>query len=299
MQPNPVLAKLGLSAQDRAVIIHTDDIGMCQASVSAFAGLHAFGLISSGAIMVPCPWFLEAARYARRNPTADLGVHLTLTSEWETYRWGPVSTRDPSSGLLDEQGCFHSRSAAVQLAADPAAVQRELEAQFDRAAAAGIRPTHIDTHMGAVAHVRLMAAYLNLALSHGIPMLMARLDEAGFRALDLDGEAAAAAAEMVHQLEAMGIPLLDHIIGMPLDSAEERLDRTIRALDALEPGVTHFVIHPAEDTPELRAITPDWPCRVADYRTFTSDELRHFLQGSGLHVIGYRALQQLMPVAAG
>jgi hypothetical protein len=113
MQPNPVLKQLGFSKDDRVVIIHTDDIGMCQASIDAFADMVDYGLISSGAVMVPCPWFLEAAAYARAHPQADLGVHLTRTSEWETYRWGPISTRDPASGLLDEQGFFHKSSQVV------------------------------------------------------------------------------------------------------------------------------------------------------------------------------------------
>ena len=113
MQSNPVLKKLGFSNDDRVAIIHTDDIGMCQASVDAFADMVDYGLISSGAVMVPCPWFLEAAAYSTAHPQADLGVHLTLTSEWETYRWGPISTRDPASGLLDEQGFFHKSSQVV------------------------------------------------------------------------------------------------------------------------------------------------------------------------------------------
>ena len=103
MQPNPILKKLGFSEDDRVVIIHTDDIGMCQASVEAFADMVDFGLISSGAVMMPCPWALAAAKYARLNPQADLGIHLTLTSEWELYRWGPLSTRSQATGLLDPE----------------------------------------------------------------------------------------------------------------------------------------------------------------------------------------------------
>ena len=88
MQSNPVLKKLGFSNDDRVIIIHTDDIGMCQASVDAFAEMVDFGLISSGAVMVPCPWFLEAADFAVSHPEADLGAHLTLTSEWEDLSLG-------------------------------------------------------------------------------------------------------------------------------------------------------------------------------------------------------------------
>ncbi len=295
MTPNPILEQLGFSSDDRVVIIHTDDIGMCQASVAAFADLDAVGIISSGAIMVPCPWFPEAAAYARDHPDADLGVHLTLTSEWERYRWGPISTRDPASGLLDEDGFFHRTSEAAQTAADPEAAQLELEAQVERAVAAGVRPTHLDTHMGTVAHPKLIPAYIQLALKHRVPIMMFRFDEAGWRSTGLGEAAVQMAVGMVQQLEEMGFPLLDHLHQMPLDASEERLDQVRTVFAGLRPGVTHFIIHPSRDTAELRAITPDWPSRVADYETFMMTKLRDVIRELGIHVVGYRALQALMP----
>jgi hypothetical protein len=311
MQPNPVLKKLGFRATDRLVIIHADDLGMCQASIDAAADLFDFGLISSGAVMVPCPWFLEAAEYARTHPEADLGVHLTLTSEWQTYRWGPLSTRDPQSGLLDDQGFFHRRADQTQAQADPAAAQRELAAQMDRALAAGIQPTHADTHMGTVAHPKFMQGYVQLAIQYGVPPMMLRLDADGWREVTrshagaaLDDAAIADAVQMVQQLEEIGIPLLDRIVSLPLDvepggppimPPEVRIDQAVKALEVLPPGVTHFIIHPSKDTPELRAITPDWPCRVADYQAFLSTELKNKIQQLGVQVIGYRALKELMP----
>ena len=179
MEPNPLLKRLGFAPDDRVVIIHTDDIGMCQASVTAFAGLHEAGIISSGAVMVPCPWFPEAAQFARQHPQADLGVHLTLTSEWQTYRWGPVSTRDPATGLLAAEGFFPHRSLEIQASGDPVAVQAELEAQIQRALQFGMQPTHIDTHMGAVAHIKFMVAYAQLAWAYHMPPMIFRMDEAG------------------------------------------------------------------------------------------------------------------------
>ena len=302
MDPNPVLIKLGFSPRDRVAVIHVDDVGMCQASVEAYADLFEFGLISSGAVMVPCPWFLAAAEFARADPQADLSVHLTLNSEWETYRWGPISTRDPASGLLDEQGCFHRRSEQTQERADPAAVSSELEAQILRALAAGIVPTHADTHMGTVAHVNFMQSYFALALKYRVPPMMLRLDEEGWRRLARQGLGPALdetlfplAAGMVRSLEEMGVPLLDAIQQLSLHAdPDSRLAQAQQALDSLGPGITHFVIHAARDTPELRAITPDWACRVADYQTFMKDELRAHIRASGVHVIGYRAIQSVM-----
>jgi len=304
VQPNPVLKKLGYSDSDRLVILHADDLGMCQASVAAAAELFEFGLISSGAVMVPCPWFLEAAEYSRQHPVADLGVHLTLTSEWETYRWGPVSTRDPGSGLLDEQGFFHHRSDQTQAKADPKAALHELAAQVEKALAAGIRPTHVDTHMGTVAHPKFMQGYVRLALQYGVPPMMLRLDADGWRELlssntgaALDEAVIAEAVQLVRELEEMGVPLVDGIAGLSLDvDPDERVDQAVSALEALPAGLTHFVFHPSKDTPELRAITPDWPCRVADYQAFSSPRLKEKIRQMGVQVIGYRALKELMPV---
>lgn len=294
MNPNPVLGRLGFADDDRVVIIHTDDIGMCQATVSAFADLVDFGLISSGAVMVPCPWFPEVAAYCRQHPQVDLGVHLTLTSEHDRCRWGPISTCDPASGLIDEEGYFYRQSEEVQEHGDATAVQAELQAQVARALAAGIDVTHVDTHMGTVAHPKFVSAYVQLAMQHGLPPMILRLDEAGWRKMGMDGETAAFAAQFVSQLEVQGMPLLDHLVALPLEQPAGRVERAKKTLDSLLPGLTHFIIHPAQDAPELRAITPSWPGRVADYQAFTSEELRDYVRHSGVQVIGYRALRELM-----
>ena len=107
MNPNPILQKLGYSNNDRVVIFHADDINMSQASLAAYIDLVDYGLVSSAAAMAPCPWFPALARYLRENqgnPAIDIGVHLTLNSEWDAYRWGPISTADKATGLIDEEG---------------------------------------------------------------------------------------------------------------------------------------------------------------------------------------------------
>lgn len=295
MQPNPVLKKLGLSDKDRAVIIHTDDIGMCQASVTAYADLMEFGIVSSGATMVPCPWFLDAARVCREHPEYDMGVHLTLTSEWNTYRWGPVSTRDEASGLMDEEGYFFHTSALAQEHADGEAALVELKAQVHKALVAGIRSTHMDTHMGTLGHIKFIPNYIQMGMANRSPIMMFRLNAIGWRLAGLDGPTATMAAKMVSQLEEAGMPLLDNMFQMNLEQPEDRLDQVKAAMKKIKPGVTHFIIHPSADTPELRAICHDWPCRVADYQTFQDERLRTFIKDSGLHIIGYRDLQNLMP----
>jgi predicted glycoside hydrolase/deacetylase ChbG (UPF0249 family) len=297
METNPVLKKLGYSKTDRVVIIHTDDIGMCQASISAFKDLWEFGLVSSGATMVPCPWFLEVAKFCKENPEVDMGVHVTLTSEWETYRWGPLSTRDVESGLLDSEGCFYHTSADAQQNGKSESVYKEIKAQIDRALTNGINPTHMDTHMGTVASIKFVPLYLQLARAYNLPPMLLRLEKEGWMELGLDEETANFAIKMVNELEESGIPLLDRIATLDLNEApnpKDRIEYAKKVLGGLQPGITHFIIHPSKDTPELRAITPDYACRVADYITFSNEELRDFVEASGLNVIGYKALKNIM-----
>ena len=298
MHPNPMLKKLGLQSDDRVVIIHTDDIGMCQSSVAAFADLWPQGVISSGAVMVPCSWAPSAAKFARENPEADLGVHLTLTSEWSSYRWGPISSRDPQSGMMDPEGFFPRTSEEVQEKADSAAVKKEMVAQVEQAIAWGIVPTHIDTHMGSVASPKFMTDYVEVAMAYKLPPMIFRLDEAGWKKAhrQITDELAVKAAAMVLDLEEAGLPMLDAIASLELDAdPTTRLDQAKAVFDRLPVGITHFLIHPSKETDELKAITPDWRCRVADYQTFMQPDVRAYLKEIGVHVIGYRDLKALIP----
>jgi len=294
MQPNPLLKKLGYAPTDRLVILHVDDVGMCHASLRAFSDLWEFGAISSGAVMVPCPWFRAVVEWARKHPDVDLGVHGTVNSEWDGYRWGPVSTRDPATGLMDAEGYFHKREPEAQAQADPEAVRVEVEAQLQRALAAGMDVTHLDTHMGTITHPRFIAGYLQILGQARLPGLVPRLDAAGLMKLGLDEDTAKVFEGMIQQLEAGGTPTLDAIEFMPLDDPANHVEIAKQKLDALPRGITHFLMHPAIDTPELRAITPDWPSRVENYKAFMSQEIKDFLKNSGIHVIGYRDLRKVL-----
>jgi predicted glycoside hydrolase/deacetylase ChbG (UPF0249 family) len=161
---NPYLQQLGFQADDRVVVVHADDIGMCHATLPAIDELMAFGLVTSASAMVPCPWFLEAASWHRRNPQFDLGIHLTLTSEWQHYRWGPLSCRDEGSGLLDDQGYFHATTADVRRQARSEAVLIEMRHQIDRGVGSGINPSHVDNHM----MVAMCDEFLEIYLQGGI-----------------------------------------------------------------------------------------------------------------------------------
>lgn len=298
--PNPLLEKLGFSNEDRVVIFHADDIGMCHASQAAYVDLIEAGIISSAAVMVPCAWFPATAQYCRENQVRhthlDMGVHLTLTCEWSQYRWGPLSTRDAASGLLDDAGYFPCECGPVQEKGVVTAVYQELAAQFDQAVAAGIEPTHVDSHMGCVFHPRFLQSYFQLAQERQVPAMMLRAH--ALAGEQLTPQERVLFEEMLTALEESGFPLLDSIHMMPLDDPENRLQRAKAILDGLPVGVSYFIIHPAQDTPELRAIAPDWACRAADYQLFLSEEWRQVVAQSGVKMIGWRALRDVMRQAA-
>jgi hypothetical protein len=294
MTPNPYLKKLGLSDNARVVIIHTDDIGMCQASVQAFKDLWAFGTITSGAVMVPCPWFPAVAQMCRENPAMDMGVHATLNAEWEIYRWGPVSTREQASGLMDAQGYFHQWQPAVYQNAKPEAVAAEVNAQIEKALAAGIDVTHVDSHMGTIMSPLFVQSYIQAAASRLLPNMLPRLEAKGVDMMDVSEEQKHAYAPIMQQLEAMGVPMLDGILGMPLEHGNDHIEVAKKVLGEVPVGITHFILHPSIDTPELRAIAPDWTARVANYNAFMSDELKMFIESENIKLVGYRQIREAM-----
>lgn len=292
MNPNPFIKKLGFSDNDRAVIVHTDDIGMCHASVQAFKDLWAFGTITSGATMVPCPWFPAVVQMCTENPEIDMGVHATLNAEWESYRWGPVSTRDPASGLMDADGYFHQWHPAVYQNAKPEAVAVEVNAQIEKALATGMDVTHVDSHMGTIMNPLFIQSYLDAAASRLLPNLLPRVGSQGISLMGR-GEPEKT-VPILGQMEEIGVPMVDAILSMPLEHGDDHIEVAKKLFGEVPVGITHFILHPSIDTAELRAIAPDWPARVANYNAFMSDELKTFMEKENLKLIGYRPIREAM-----
>jgi hypothetical protein len=288
MAHNPILKKLGFNATDRVLVINADDIGMCQATLTAFSDIIYSGLVSSGSVMVPCPWFPEAAGFCRERPFVDIGVHLTLTSEWDGYRWRPLSTRDPASGLLDAEAYFY-RNQSMWERPDPQVIRAEMLAQVNQARKAGMDLTHLDCHMFATLDTRLVGEYVGLGFEERLPVLMVRQPQW----VEILSERA------INEWEQQGLPVFDHLREMYLNKpAEDRLRQAREVFDNLPPGLIFFMFHPAKDSPELRAITDDWRQRVADYETFMSAQLRDHVRESGVQVIGWRVLRDAMRAGA-
>src|SRR4051812_13430635 len=186
-QTRSIAERLGHSAGSKLLILHADDLGVAHSENAASFDALDRGAVNSASVMMPTPWVTEVATYAKSHPNADLGLHLTLTSEWHTYRWGSVESKDRVPSLLDADGTMPRDARTVASRAKIAEVERELRAQVERALAMGIRPTHLDSHMGALFTTpELIATYVKVARDYKLPFLGLRdMPGASFSSADV------------------------------------------------------------------------------------------------------------------
>jgi predicted glycoside hydrolase/deacetylase ChbG (UPF0249 family) len=267
--------RLGYDADDQIVIVNCDDLGISHASnLGVYESIRS-GLATSASLMVPCPWAREAAAHYRGE---DVGVHLTLTSEFDLYRWGPI-TMSPS--LLGGDGGFPRTTADAWEHGDLDEVRRECQAQIERAILWGFDVTHLDSHMGTLQlRPEFFDVYLGLALDYGLPLRLSGASTTkliGFPFRDLADK------------EQVVFP--DHFVHVNGVGSRRSFERAI--LD-LRSGVTELYAHPAADTPELRAFAPDWAARVDDHHLLCHDgELQAMISRAGVKLIGWQDLRDL------
>ncbi len=274
------------------VIIHADDAGMCHSANAATMAALESGGVTSASVMVPCPWFPEMAAWARRRPDADLGVHLTLTSEWNAYRWGPAASKKDVPGLVDAGGYLRRSVEAVVRHARAEEVETELRAQIEKALAAGLRPTHLDTHMGTVyARDDFFRVYLRLSREYGIPCMVLRPGPNAQQIMREHGvNLAPESLEITARLEQ---PMLDTLVaGVAPQDLTARRAAWCEVLRGLEPGVHQIIVHLARNTEEIHQITGHWRVRWNDFRIFTDSAMRGFLAKQGIEPATWRALAE-------
>lgn len=269
--------RLGHSDDTRLVIISCDDLGASHAANEGVVDCLHHGVATCASIMVPAPWSRAAAQ--RIEPTDDIGVHLTLNCEHETYRFGPI-THAPS--LLSGEGGFPRTLDDLWQHADPAEVLRECRAQIERAMAWGIDVTHLAPHLSAITlRPEFFDVYLDLAVEFQLPIRLPSTisaEQAGFPFRRLAGEE--------------GVLFPDHFDHDWRAGSRERVYDAIRNL---QPGVTEIHVQPVIDTPEVRAISDSAPLWADDHELITADAtLRTLLAESGAVPIGYRALRDAM-----
>jgi len=284
--------------QKRYLIIHADDAGMCHSENRGTIEALEKGCVTSTSIMVPCPWFPEFAAYAREHPEGDYGIHLTLNSEWDYYRWGPVAGRDKVPSLVDEQGFLWDNVAQVRQHVRAEEAEIELRAQIERAKQFGVPLSHLDTHMGAlVCRPDLVEVYVQLALDYDLPILFVGRLTPG---LALAYPALAAVGPtLLKKLQEWGLPVLDHLAQFyEGDNHEQRREKYLRALRSLPPGVSQLIVHCGYDDEELRAVTHSAPRRDSDRRVFTDPEVCRQIEEEGIELINWKKLRQMRSSAS-
>lgn len=275
----------GKAAVGRTVVLHVDDLGGSHGANRAFMALAGLELVTCGSVMVPGPWFREIADLAGANPSLDLGVHLTLTSEWEACRWAPISTVSRASGLIDPDGYFWRNVVSLRRHLVPEAAEVELRAQIDRAIASGLRPTHLDAHMGAAMLPELLKVHIQLGREYGLlPVLP--------RSFSCAPDPAAYDAVLAG-LEQDGAPVFNHCRGTLPISRSDLADGWRRMLIELPLGITHFALHctAPSDFEAMSPVHAQW--RYAEYELISSGYLRDLCIAQNIALIGTRSMQRL------
>ncbi len=278
--------KLGYPRESKLLIIHADDLALAhsvdKASFAALDGKAA----SSASVMVPCPWFTEVVAYVKAHPDADLGIHLTMNSEWKQYRWGPVASAGDVPGLLDLDGYLQPGPQMTMKNAKPEEVEREVRAQVERAVKAGIRPTHLDSHMGTLFSPAYFPAYVKVAREYGLPFFALRGIAASaslrdlFKETDIFPDAYAIATESL--------------------KSEQWPEYYAGIVKGLKPGLTELIVHLGYDDAELQAISEGHPAygsawRQRDFDVLTSAEFKKVLDENHITLVGWRDIQKTLP----
>ncbi len=282
---------LGFSADDRVVVVHVDDVGMSSsANAGALAAMAAAA--TCGSMMVPCPAFGAIAEIARGRSDLDLGVHLTLNAEYESYRWGPVSDRAP--GLVSPDGGMWRTTAETVANASVDDVESELRAQIDCALDAGIDVTHIDSHMGTVFDPKFVEVYVRLARDYRIPAFIPRPNRALVESRGYEGNLKRY-FELIDQVEADGWPLFDSFNADSLEfEPGTGLEHNTARVRGFGPGLSYLITHCAQGGEELSSITHDWRQRDEEHRVYSDGSMARAMKEQGVHTIGMRPLRDLL-----
>lgn len=282
-QTRTLAERLGHPASSKLLIIHADDLAVAHSVDAASFDALDKDAVSSASVMVPTPWITEVAAYARVHPDADLGLHLTLTSEWETYRWGSVESADKVPSLLDSDGTFPRDVKSVAARAKPVEVEREIRAQIERALALGIRPTHLDSHMGALFSTpELFSIYVKVAREYRLPFLALR------------GDPRIAPQPPLSEKDILvnAVVMAGSEVGR-----DQWKEFYLKSIAGLEPGLTYMIVHLGRDDSELQAVTVNHEAygsawRQRDYDVVTSP-FRKALRDNRVIVVTWKELRKL------
>ena len=256
-----IAEKLGHEKDAKLLMVHADDLGSARSvNLASIAGLEN-GSISSGSVMVPCPWFADIARYAAEHDGMhDLGIHLTVTCEWDFYKWGPT-TRESVPSLVDSNGYFYQDCASFAANLNMQELEIELRAQIDKALSYGFNPTHLDTHMGCLFYTKpeVMGLYLALGKEYGIPVFVAK-------------QAVALAPDLLAPYVTMEDVIWDAVHSAGTEDFDQDMEAYYRkTLREIQPGLSMIIIHPGFDNQELQGVCEGYPYWGSRWRQIDAD----------------------------
>ncbi len=282
-EPSTQAERLGFPTGKKVLILHADDAGMCEEANIAIERYLETGQIQAASVMAPCPKADEFIEWAKAHKGVDVGMHLTLTSEWKTYRWEPVSNPEEVPGLIDAEGKFWHEVPEVVQHATAAEVEKEIRAQIEKALSMGYRPTHIDTHMGTLyGSPDYARAFLKAAVEYQIPA----------NAIDLSDSVIAAhfkaagfpiTKEVVAAMEQYKMPKLDFFTSVPEGKTyEEKRENFFKLVKGLPTGLIEIIFHPSIESENLKSITNSWQQRVWEAELFADPIVKKFFKDEGI-----------------
>lgn len=326
---NSVLAqtyaeKLGYPKGKKVVIFHVDDAGMSFESNQGTIKSLDFGIATSCSIMMPCPWAADFIHQAKEHPHWDLGLHLVLTSEWKSFRWEPLAGKQLVPGLHDPDGAFWHTVEQVVQHASPEEVYIELKAQIDRALGMGLKPTHLDSHMGTLfAHDKFLEKYIQVGMEYDIPvmfpggnnvLLEESLTAPIIHKLKAEGkysegmsipkpEILLKSQAIGRQIWEKGLPVLDDLHTISGDwkpdqphshkeLGQYKAEQFKRILNKMEPGLAMIIIHSIDYSDFFKRISGSGDSRYGDLLAMTDPELKSYIEKEGIILTTWKEVME-------
>ncbi len=285
--------KLGFPQGKKVLLLHMDDAGMCPEANAAVESYIENGYLRSTAVMMPCPNAASFLEWAKSHPLADVGMHLTLTSEWKTYRWGPVSDPAKVPGLIDPEGKLYHDVPGVVMHASAQEVETEIRAQIEKAIALGHKPTHIDTHMGTLyGSPEYIKVFLKVAEEYHIPANIIDLSDPEVVS-KFKQEGYPINADVIKSMGEYRLPKLDNFTSVQEGTTyEEKRANFFKLVKSLNPGLTEIIFHPATLTENLKTITGSWQQRVWESELFADPLVHKFFKDEGIIITNWKDIMQ-------
>ncbi len=299
--------KLGYPKGKKVVILHIDDAGMSYDSNLGTVKALTDGVANSVSVMMPCGWVPGFVHFLKDNPGVDAGLHLTLTSEWKDYRWGPLAGKPAVGSLVDKEGALWPSVRDVVKHGSPDDVEKEIRAQLERARTMGFEPTHMDSHMGTLfASPAFLERYVKVGIDEKIPVMfpgghnkLIKEDER------MSGDALTMIRNLGKKLWESGLPVLDDLHNKSYGWLPEKKDglskeelqkyktaKYIEGLKEISPGLTMMIMHCTAPTEVFEHISGSGQTREGDLLAMIDPELRKYIEKEGIILTTWREAMQ-------